>query len=64
MNIPSPECPIQRFYFLDTLRGIASFSVLIWHYQHFYFDNTERKADFDRAVQPAYGILKPCMIME
>lgn len=51
--------PIQRFYFLDTLRGFASFSVLIWHYQHFYFNNTERPPDFDRTVQPGYTILKP-----
>lgn len=51
--------PIQRFYFLDTLRGFASFSVLIWHYQHFYFNNTERPSDFDRTVQPGYTILKP-----
>lgn len=59
MNIPSPQHPIQRFYFLDTLRGLASFSVLIWHYQHFYFNNVERPPGFDRTAQPAYGILKP-----
>ena len=51
--------PIQRFYFLDTLRGFASFAILIWHYQHFFFDGIERPPNFDRTVQPGYIILKP-----
>ncbi|SDD97161.1 Peptidoglycan/LPS O-acetylase OafA/YrhL, contains acyltransferase and SGNH-hydrolase domains [Dyadobacter soli] len=59
MNTPSPESPVQRFYFLDILRGFASLAILIWHYQHFYFDNAERRPDFDKASQPGYLILQP-----
>ncbi|WP_353717949.1 acyltransferase [Dyadobacter sp. 676] len=59
MNTTIAHNPIHRFYFLDILRGAASFAILIWHYQHFFFDNTERRPDFDRAVQPGYVILKP-----
>jgi peptidoglycan/LPS O-acetylase OafA/YrhL len=49
----------QRFYLLDILRGLASFSVLIWHYQHFFFDNFKLRPGFNRAEQPGYLILKP-----
>ena len=51
--------PIQRFYFLDSLRAFASFAILIWHYQHFFFDGVERRPNFERTVQPGYIILKP-----
>lgn len=50
---------VQRFYFLDILQGFASFAILIWHYQHFFFDGVDRRQDFDRTSQPAYTLLKP-----
>lgn len=55
----SNDRSIQRFYLLDILRGLASFSVLIWHYQHFFFRNCKLPARFDRGIQPGYVILKP-----
>lgn len=51
--------PIQRFYLLDILRGLASFSVLVWHYQHFFFWKCKLPPSFNKSDQPAYVILKP-----
>lgn len=31
---------IERFYSLDVLRGIAAFSLVFWHWQHFFFSGT------------------------
>lgn len=50
---------VKRFYLLDILRGVASFSVLIWHYQHFFFRNCKLPLGFNSADQPGYFILKP-----
>jgi peptidoglycan/LPS O-acetylase OafA/YrhL len=50
---------IQRFYLLDILRGLASFSVLIWHYQHFFFESSKPRPGFNSAEQPGYLVLKP-----
>ncbi|MHB8885754.1 MAG: acyltransferase family protein [Methylovirgula sp.] len=47
-----------RFYLLDILRGFAALSVVIWHYQHFFFQGTVLPANFDRSIQPFYGILR------
>jgi peptidoglycan/LPS O-acetylase OafA/YrhL len=35
------------------LRGIAALSVLLWHYQHFFFANP---STFDRSQQPFYSL--------
>jgi peptidoglycan/LPS O-acetylase OafA/YrhL len=53
MNVP------PRFYLLDIVRGLASLSVVIWHYQHFYFDR-QGKIAFNYSVesQPFYGMLR------
>lgn len=56
LNCPAP---IRHFYLLDLLRGLASLSVLVWHYQHFFFLNCKLPQDFDRSDQPGYVILKP-----
>jgi peptidoglycan/LPS O-acetylase OafA/YrhL len=48
---------VQRFDVLDFVRAAASFSVLVWHYQHFYQVTPGRLAPgFDRAAQPFYGV--------
>ena len=50
----------QRFYLLDILRGLASLTVVVWHYQHFFFIAPETlPLDFDRSQQPFYWILFP-----
>ena len=49
---------MKRLYLLDTLRGLASLSVVVWHYQHFYFKGASGiPTDFNRAAQPFYEYL-------
>jgi peptidoglycan/LPS O-acetylase OafA/YrhL len=49
-----------RLYLLDTLRGLASLSIVVWHYQHFFFaDAGVMAADFTRSAQPYYSVFKP-----
>jgi peptidoglycan/LPS O-acetylase OafA/YrhL len=49
-----------RLYLLDTLRGLASLSVVVWHYQHFFYvDAGIMAADFVASAQPYYSVLKP-----
>jgi len=51
---------LDRFWLLDNLRGLASLSVVIWHYQHFYFSRPgSLPASFDLSVQPLYSFLWP-----
>jgi peptidoglycan/LPS O-acetylase OafA/YrhL len=46
-----------RFYLLDVARGIAALSVVIWHYQHFYYGpNKALPINFSRSDQPFYKI--------
>ena len=47
-----------RLYLLDTLRGLASLSVVIWHYQHFFYvDAGNMKPGFLTNTQPFYSAL-------
>jgi peptidoglycan/LPS O-acetylase OafA/YrhL len=59
MDTIRPQHQLQHFYLLDILRGFASFAVLIWHYQHFFFEKYKLRPGFNRAEQPGYFILKP-----
>lgn len=48
----------KRFFLLDILRGFASLSVVIWHYQHFFFIGPLQLPEtFERASQPFYDFL-------
>ncbi len=50
----------KRFYLLDVLRGFASLTVVVWHYQQFFqIAPTELPEGFDRASQPFYFLLFP-----
>lgn len=42
---------------IDFLRGIAAISVLIWHYQHFFYPQAGHPLT-DRSIQPFYDNLK------
>jgi peptidoglycan/LPS O-acetylase OafA/YrhL len=47
-----------RLYLLDILRGLASLSVLVWHYQHFFArEGGVIRADFSATKQPFFDIL-------
>ena len=48
----------RRLYLLDIARGIASISVVLWHWQHFSYDGTFPSVVFDRTTQPLYEIFK------
>jgi peptidoglycan/LPS O-acetylase OafA/YrhL len=41
---------------LEIIRFISSISILIWHYQHFFYTN-EQRIDFVKENQPFYSIL-------
>ena len=33
--------PIQRFYSLDVIRGLAALSIVFWHWNHFFIGTPE-----------------------
>lgn len=48
----------NRFYLLDVARGVCAFSVIVYHFQWFYWvPRVNLPADFSRTVQPFYNIL-------
>jgi peptidoglycan/LPS O-acetylase OafA/YrhL len=50
----------EKFYLLDLARTIAALSVVLQHYQHFYFvGENSYKEGFERSSQPFYKILEP-----
>jgi peptidoglycan/LPS O-acetylase OafA/YrhL len=50
----------EKFYLLDLARTIAALSVVLQHYQHFYFvGENSYKEGFERSIQPFYKILEP-----
>jgi len=54
MKIGQPGIIENKLPGIEILRFIAALSVLIWHYQHFAFDNT---AAFNKEHQPFYGAI-------
>ncbi len=49
---------LSRLYLIDISRGLASFAVVLWHYQHFYFDR-HFAGIIDRSALPFYKFLRP-----
>jgi peptidoglycan/LPS O-acetylase OafA/YrhL len=49
---------IERFYSLDVLRGIASLSIVLWHWQHFFYSGTN-PGTIDTARLPLANWLLP-----
>src|SRR5690348_14370140 len=54
-----PAMRPKHLYMLDILRGLASFSIVIWHYQHFFTLSTGGPKNFQRMSLPLYDILWP-----
>lgn len=50
---------MKRLHALDTLRGIAALSIVVWHWQHFYAVSGVWQAGWQRSAQPFYSALKP-----
>ncbi len=50
---------MKRLYALDTLRGVAALSIVIWHWQHFFAVSGTWQAGWQREAQPFYLFLKP-----
>lgn len=49
----------SRFYSLDLIRGSLTFFIILFHWQHFFYDGTVVSPQFDRESQPFYAILTP-----
>ena len=43
---------------LDVARGIAAFAVVLWHWQHFFYDGDAVSPAFVRGRQPLYSALR------
>jgi len=58
---PEGTCmQIQRFWLLDNLRGLASLSVVLFHYKHFFYSAPGvLSPTFNNSEQPFYFILSP-----
>lgn len=48
----------RRLYLLDISRGIASLSVVLWHWNHFAFEKHTLSRDFILQDQPLYYLFK------
>lgn len=48
----------KRLYALDTLRGFAALSVVIWHWQHFFALSGTWQPGWQRSSEPFYPFLK------
>lgn len=64
MRILFDSLPGQRkqyFYVIDVIRGLAALTVVIFHYQHFYFapGSTQALSQVQRSAEPLYWLLWP-----
>ncbi|ODP31738.1 acyltransferase [Pandoraea sp. ISTKB] len=48
-----------RMVGIEILRFFSAFAVLIWHYQHFFFQPQTASIEVVRSAQPLYGLLHP-----
>jgi peptidoglycan/LPS O-acetylase OafA/YrhL len=46
----------------NLLRGLSALSILVWHYQHFFYVGTQRPADWDPSIQPLWSFFKPAYL--
>ncbi len=54
----TPTIP-SRFYSLDALRGTLTFFIILFHWQHFFYDGGSVSAEFIPSAQPLFDYLKP-----
>jgi peptidoglycan/LPS O-acetylase OafA/YrhL len=54
-----PGKDVERFYSLDVLRGLAALSVVLWHWQDFFYVGTQLPSTFAIGSQPLFGLLAP-----
>ncbi|TPV97788.1 MAG: hypothetical protein USCAAHI_02776 [Beijerinckiaceae bacterium] len=52
---PTSETP-HYFAWVDFLRWFAALSVLIWHYQHFYYTSPGKSTLSDPSTQPFFKL--------
>jgi peptidoglycan/LPS O-acetylase OafA/YrhL len=50
---------MKRLYALDTLRGFAALSVVLWHWQHFFAVSGTWQEGWQKSSEPFYVFLKP-----
>jgi peptidoglycan/LPS O-acetylase OafA/YrhL len=50
---------MKRLHALDTLRGVAALSIVVWHWQHFFSVSGHFQEGWQRSAQPFYAVLKP-----
>ena len=50
---------MKRLYSLDAVRGLAALTIVIWHWQHFFFLSGHWMAGWQRDGQPLYHLLEP-----
>jgi len=50
---------MKRLHALDTLRGLAALSIVIWHWQHFFAVSGDWQDGWSHAQEPFYLVLKP-----
>jgi peptidoglycan/LPS O-acetylase OafA/YrhL len=48
-----------RLYSIDAFRGLAAMGVVLWHWQHFYSISGTWAANWNRADQPFFSVLRP-----
>jgi peptidoglycan/LPS O-acetylase OafA/YrhL len=60
-NLVKTNIPVRLFW-LDIIRGIAALSVVLWHWQHFFYNGTLAHISMggvDKTQYPLYAILWP-----
>jgi peptidoglycan/LPS O-acetylase OafA/YrhL len=54
-----PDMARQKLLGLELIRFFSALSVLVWHYQHFYYLGDKPPDDLNVEAQPFYGLLAP-----
>jgi peptidoglycan/LPS O-acetylase OafA/YrhL len=49
----------QKLVGIEILRFLSAFAVLIWHFQHFYFDPAAAKIVVTHSEEPLYAVFRP-----